>query len=75
MKAGGKASLELKSLLMQGALDEVLANVRQQQDHLQVAPNPYVGPHYSGAVSQNAIGRVIWLATTTQDGTDDYRSQ
>jgi len=39
LKAGGKASLELKTLLIQGTLDEVLAKVRQQRDHMGQPPN------------------------------------
>jgi len=40
LKAGGKASFELKSLLIQSTLDEVLAKVRQQRDRLQAGPTP-----------------------------------
>jgi hypothetical protein len=40
LKAGAKASLELKTLLFQGTLDEVLAKVRQQRDAMPRAPKP-----------------------------------
>lgn len=40
LKAGGKASLELKTLLIQGTLDEVLAKVRQQRDAMGRAAKP-----------------------------------
>jgi len=39
LKAGGKASLELKSLIIQGTLEEVLAKVRQQRDRMRTAAN------------------------------------
>jgi hypothetical protein len=40
LKAGGKASLELKTLLIQGTLDDVLDKVRQQRDAMARAPKP-----------------------------------
>jgi hypothetical protein len=40
LKTGGKASLELKTLLIQGTLDNVLAKVRQQRDRMGRAAKP-----------------------------------
>jgi hypothetical protein len=40
LRAGAKSSLELKSILIHGTLEAVLAKVRQQRARMQAAPNP-----------------------------------